>query len=100
MRLRPRELVGPRRLQTMADVGALLLGERRRRALNQTEMAAMLGVTRQKLALIEAGQTGVAAQTVLRLLSDLGVLVLAVPPTAPEARELADRILTLWDRVP
>lgn len=82
----------------MVDVGSLMLAERRRRALNQTEMAALLGLTRQKVALLEAGQPGVAAETVLRILSDLGVVLIAVPPTAVEARQLADRILATWER--
>lgn len=85
----------PRRVTGMADVGALLLAERLRRGLSQAEMAALLGLTRQKVQLLEAGQAGVAAETVLRVLADLGVIVLAIPSgDLSEARRLADRILS------
>jgi transcriptional regulator with XRE-family HTH domain len=79
----------------MADAGALLLAERHRRSMNQTQMAALLGLTRQKVALLEAGQPGVAADTLLRILADLGVTALAVPSGAPaETRQQAERLLS------
>ncbi|MBY0331761.1 MAG: helix-turn-helix domain-containing protein [Acetobacteraceae bacterium] len=76
----------------MGEVGRLLRAERARRGLNQTDLGALLGLTRQKVQLIEAGQPGVAADTVLRALADLGVLVLAVPPNAGPALDAARRL--------
>jgi transcriptional regulator with XRE-family HTH domain len=47
-------------------------------------MAARLGITRQMLVALENGAEGVGIGTVLRLLADLGVTVLALPAHAME----------------
>jgi len=63
----------------MAAVGALLRAERGARVLTQADMAARLGISRQTLSALESGADGASAGLVLRLLADLGVVVLAVP---------------------
>ena len=70
------------RLASMAEAGALLRAERAVRGLSQADMAAQLGVTRQHLIALEAGAEGVAAGSLLRILADLGVVVLALPRQA------------------
>ncbi len=74
----------PRRVRTMADVGVFLRAERALRGLNQSDMAIRLGTTRQQLAALEAGDEGVAVGTVLRLLADLGVRLVAHSSSATE----------------
>lgn len=66
----------------MAEVGTLLRADRAVRGLSQAEMAARLGVTRQHLIALEGGADGVAAGTLLRILADLGIVVLALPQQA------------------
>ena len=66
----------------MTEVGALLRAERAARGLTQADMAALLGLGRQTLIALEKGADGTAAGTVLGLLSDLGIVVLAFPPAA------------------
>ena len=66
----------------MAEAGALLRAERAVRGLSQADMATQLGVTRQHLIALEAGAEGVAAGSLLRILADLGVVVLALPRQA------------------
>ncbi len=56
--------------------------ERSARGLTQAEMAARLGLSRQMLLALERGAEGAAIGAVLRLLADLGVVVLAFPPAA------------------
>ncbi|MCB8874418.1 helix-turn-helix domain-containing protein [Acidisoma silvae] len=77
------------RLTSAVELGALLRAERALRALTQAEMADRLGMTRQMLVGLENGAEGVGIGTVLRLLADLGVTVLALPAGAmadlPEA---------------
>ncbi len=72
------------RLTDAAEVGALLRLERSARGLTQAEMAARLGLSRQMLLALERGAEGAATGTVLRLLADLGVVVLALPAAAME----------------
>lgn len=78
----PEALRRAHRLATTAEVGALLRAERAARGLSQAEMAARLGIGRQHLIALEAGAEGVAAGTLLRILGDLGVVVLAFPAEA------------------
>jgi transcriptional regulator with XRE-family HTH domain len=66
----------------MTEVGRLLRAERAARGLTQADMAARLGISRQHLVALEGGAEGAAAGTVLRLLAELGVVVLALPQTA------------------
>lgn len=66
----------------MAEAGALLRAERAVRGLSQADMAARLGITRQHLIALEAGAEGVAAGPLLRILADLGIVVLALPRQA------------------
>lgn len=66
----------------MAEVGALLRAERAARGLSQASMAARLGVSRQQLVALEGGAEGIAAGTLLRILADLGIVVLALPAPA------------------
>ena len=70
------------RLSGMAEVGALLRAERAVRGLSQASMAARLGMSRQQLVALEGGAEGVAAGTLLRILADLGIVVLALPAQA------------------
>jgi transcriptional regulator with XRE-family HTH domain len=70
------------RLTDMTEVGRLLRAERAARGLTQADMAARLGISRQHLVALESGAEGAAAGTVLRLLAELGVVVLALPQTA------------------
>lgn len=70
------------RLSSMAEAGALLRAERAARGLSQADMAGRIGVTRQHLIAMEAGAEGVAAGTLLRILADLGIVVLALPREA------------------
>ncbi len=70
------------RLTDMTEVGRLLRAERAARGLTQADMAARLGISRQHLVALEGGAEGAAAGTVLRLLAELGVVVLALPQTA------------------
>jgi transcriptional regulator with XRE-family HTH domain len=61
------------------DVGKVLRAERLRRGLSQETLGALIGETRQKVQLIEAGSHGVAVGAVMRALADLGVALIAVP---------------------
>ena len=70
------------RLSGMVEVGVLLRAERAVRGLSQASMAARLGMSRQQLVALEGGAEGVAAGTLLRILADLGILVLALPAQA------------------
>lgn len=70
------------RLTTMAEVGALLLVERASRGLSQADMAARLGISRQTLVGLEAGAEGTAAGPLLRILTDLGIVLIALPAKA------------------
>ena len=70
------------RLTSVAAVGTLLRAERAARGLSQAEMSARLGVGRQQLIALERGAEGVAAGTLLRILADLGIAVLALPAEA------------------
>jgi HTH-type transcriptional regulator/antitoxin HipB len=63
---------------TTADTGALLRSERAARGLNQADMAVRLGVSRQTLVGLEAGAEGTAACTLLRILADLGIVLIAL----------------------
>jgi HTH-type transcriptional regulator/antitoxin HipB len=66
----------------MTEVAALLRAERGARGLTQAEMAMRLGISRQALSALEGGAEGASAGTVLRILADLGVTVLALPAAA------------------
>jgi DNA-binding XRE family transcriptional regulator len=72
----------PHRLTDMTAVGCILRTERAARGLTQADMAARLGISRQHLVALEHGAEGAAAGTVLRILAELGVVVLALPQTA------------------
>lgn len=78
----PEALRRAHRLSGMAEVGALLRAERAARGLSQASMAARLGVSRQQLVALEGGAEGIAAGTLLRILADLGIVVLALPAPA------------------
>lgn len=70
------------RVRQIADavgLGEVLKTERLRRGVSQEEFGALLGLTRQKIRLIEAGDPGVAVGTVLRALADVGIRLIAVP---------------------
>jgi ribosome-binding protein aMBF1 (putative translation factor) len=78
------------RLTTMGDIGVLLRSERAARGLSQADMAARLGVSRQTLVGLEAGGTeGTAAGTLLRILTDLGVVLIARPARAAAGQQPA-----------
>lgn len=66
----------------MEDIGNLVLAERLRRGITQQELGDLLGLTRQRVALIEEGHDGVAAGTVLNCLVRLGITIHAVPSDA------------------
>jgi transcriptional regulator with XRE-family HTH domain len=66
----------------MVEVGALLRIERVSRGLSQADMAARLGISRQTLVGLEAGAEGSAAGTLLRILTDLGIVLIALPAQA------------------
>jgi DNA-binding XRE family transcriptional regulator len=70
------------RLTTTIEIGALLRTERAARGLSQADMAARLGVSRQTLVGLEAGAEGTAAGTLLRILTDLGIVLIALPAQA------------------
>jgi len=78
----PEALRQAHRLPGMAEVGILLRAERAVRGLSQASMSARLGISRQQLIALEAGAEGVAAGTLLRILADLGIVVLALPAAA------------------
>ena len=78
----PEALRRAHRLPGMAEVGVLLRAERAARGLSQASMSARLGVSRQQLVALEGGAEGVAAGTLLRILADLGIVVLALPAPA------------------
>ncbi len=69
-------------LTCMGEVGHLLRSERAARGLTQAEMAARLGISRQHLVALEGGAEGARAGAVLRILAELGVVVLALPEAA------------------
>jgi DNA-binding XRE family transcriptional regulator len=81
------------RLTTMAEIGALLRAERASRELSQADMAARLGISRQTLVGLEAGAEGTAAGTLLRILTDLGIVLIALPAQAATDPHTA---LGLW----
>lgn len=74
----------PMRIRGMMDVASVLIAERARRKMNQADMAAMLGLTRQKLQLLEGGQPGVAAESIFRVLGELGVSIIVLPSARTE----------------
>jgi DNA-binding XRE family transcriptional regulator len=80
----PAVLQRAHRLTTPGELAQLLRAERAARALTQAEMAARLGLSRQTLLALEGGAEGVGFAIVLRVLADLGVVVLALPAAAME----------------
>ncbi len=78
----PAALGQPRRLSSMVEVGSLLRAERAARRLTQAAMAAQLGIGRQTLIALESGAEGASAGMVLRILTDLGVTIVALPAAA------------------
>lgn len=78
----PDALKRPYHLASMVQVGALLRAERAERRMSQADMATLLGLSRQSLVALEGGAEGIAAGTLLRILADLGVVVLAFPSQA------------------
>jgi ribosome-binding protein aMBF1 (putative translation factor) len=62
-----------------AAFGALVRAERVARGLPQGELAARLGVSRGLLAGLERGDRGVRLDLALKVLTDLGVTLVAVP---------------------
>ena len=74
------------RVRQIADpigLGAVVKAERLRRGASQEEFGALVGLTRQMVSLIEAGEPGVAVGTALRVLADVGIRLVAVP-VAPD----------------
>lgn len=61
------------RIQTPADLARLVKTRRQSRGLTQQDVADAVGITRQSLARIEHGHSGVSFDTVLRLFDELGV---------------------------
>jgi transcriptional regulator with XRE-family HTH domain len=68
-----------RRVVTPLDLGAVVRAERLRRGLSQDAFGAMLGESRFKINTIENGSDGTAVSSVLRILVDLGVRLVAIP---------------------
>jgi DNA-binding XRE family transcriptional regulator len=77
------------RLTNTTETGALLRAERAARGLSQAEMAARLGISRQTLVGLEAGAEGTAAGTLLRILADLGIVLMAFPAEAAADPQMA-----------
>ena len=61
------------RIRTPADLGAVIRDQRRRRGLDQSELAAKIGATRQWVISVEKGKPGAAVGLILRALDALGV---------------------------
>ena len=60
-------------IQAPADLARLVKTRRQARGLTQQHVADAAGITRQSLARIEHGHGGVAFDTVLRILDELGI---------------------------
>ncbi len=79
-----KEQASVREICVLADLGGVLKAERLRRGISQDEMGTLVGLTRQKVQQLEAGVYGVAVGTALRVLTDLGVRLLAIPSRPAE----------------
>lgn len=66
----------------MVEIGSLLRAERASRGLSQADMATRLGISRQTLVVLEGGAEGIGAGTLLRILTDLGIVLIALPARA------------------
>ncbi|MFL5287595.1 MAG: helix-turn-helix transcriptional regulator [Rhodopila sp.] len=80
------------------DLGAMLKAERIRRGASQDELGALVGLTRQKIQQIEAGHPGIAVSTVLRVLADLGIQIIAVPVRPPDDTMADEATRQLFDQ--
>ena len=65
------------RLRTSADVGAIIRERRRKRGLDQAELAEEVGVSRLWINQVERGKQGASLSLVLRTLSALGIALIA-----------------------
>jgi transcriptional regulator with XRE-family HTH domain len=97
-RVLPKEQASVREIGVLADLGGVLKAERLRRGISQDEMGALVGLTRQKVQQLEAGVYGVAVGTALRVLTDLGVRLLAVPSKPAEKADGDATAHALFDR--
>lgn len=66
-----------RRVESAADVGALIRRERRAAAMTQQQLADRVGTTRQWVIRLEQGRHGTAMNTVLIALEELGLEMVA-----------------------
>jgi transcriptional regulator with XRE-family HTH domain len=83
-RVVPQEGSRVRQIADPVGLGAVVKTERLRRGASQEEFGALVGLTRQMVRLIEAGDPGIAVGTVLRVLADVGIRLVAIP-TAPDS---------------
>lgn len=82
-RVVPKEGSKVRQIADPLGLGAVVKAERLRRGASQEEFGALVGLTRQRVRLIEAGDPGIAVGTILRVLADVGIRLVAIP-TVPE----------------
>ena len=97
-RVVPKEQASVREIGVLSDLGGVLKAERLRRGISQEEMGVLVGLTRQKVQQLEAGVYGVAVGTALRVLTDLGVRLLAVPSKPAEKADGDAATHALFDR--
>lgn len=67
------------RIHSVAELGELVRGERRQRALSQAELAQMVGVSRKWVADLEKGKESVDASLVVRTLAALELTLDVIP---------------------
>jgi HTH-type transcriptional regulator/antitoxin HipB len=77
-------------IRTPRDLGAVIRDRRRRRGLDQHELAKKIGVSRQWVVEVEKGKLRAELGLVLRALDALGV-ALSIAPTDAAASKPADR---------
>jgi transcriptional regulator with XRE-family HTH domain len=82
-------------IRQMADLGAAVRAERRRRGLSQAALAAKVGVSREWLSRLENGASRLEADKVLRV---MGVLDFAVLPRdeQPTQADIAKAQKVAW----
>ena len=78
-RVVPQEGSRVRQVVDPVGLGAVVKAERLRRGVSQEEFGAVVGLTRQMVRLIEAGEPGIAVGTVLRVVADVGIRLVAIP---------------------
>jgi HTH-type transcriptional regulator / antitoxin HipB len=85
-------MIGPMRIRSPAELGALIRDRRRQLGLDQSALAEKAGVSRQWIIEIEKGKPRAALGLILRTLNALGILLDAHAEPARKAKSSASGV--------